>query len=102
MGRTELNEVVVVSADGARGLADGFDFDPRDGWQGAGKKLVLYFACDRNLIFQPLPLVFYLDELADGGSHGVEGLCQFTKLVALLHLYPVRKISLFNKLGCLI
>src|SRR5437879_6419404 len=99
---TELNEVVVVAADGACGLADGFDFYSRHGWQGAGKKLILDFPRDRNLILQPLPLVLYLDELADRGGHGVEGFCQFAQLVALLHLYPVGKISLFYKLGSLI
>src|SRR6266436_683619 len=33
MSRAELDEIVVVTADRARGFADGFDFDAGDFWQ---------------------------------------------------------------------
>src|SRR5947207_8087935 len=99
MRRTKLNEIIVVAADGPRGLADRFNLHSRDRWHSAWETLILHFPGDANLILQPLPFVFHLDELADGSRHRVECFGQFAELVALLHLYTVGEISLFNKLG---
>src|SRR5207249_12331917 len=99
MRRTKLNEIIVVAADGPRGPADSFSLHSRDRWQSAWEKLILHFPGDGSLILQPLPFVFHLAELADGSRHRVEWFGEFAELVALLHLYTVGGISLFNKLG---
>src|ERR1700687_165242 len=95
----ELNEVIVVAADGTRGLAYGFDFDSRDRWQGARKKLVLNFPGDGNLILKAAALVFLLDKISDRTGHFVERFAQLTQLVALLDLYAMREVHDLHVLG---
>src|SRR5437867_8054565 len=76
MRRAELNKVIVVAADGTRGLANGLNLDARHRRQSTRKKLVLHFASDGYLVLQAPALVFHFDELADGAGHPVERFAQ--------------------------
>src|SRR6267143_6995301 len=65
MRRAELDEIVIVAADGTSRFADGFDLHAGHRGQGAGKELVLNFAGDGNLILEALAFVLLFDEPAD-------------------------------------
>src|ERR1700732_4164467 len=71
MRGAELNEVVVVAADGARSFADGFDFNAGNVRQNSGKELVLHFPRDGNFVFEALALLLFFDQAADGTRHEV-------------------------------
>src|SRR5260370_9520266 len=97
-----VDGVMGGAGQGTRGLATVSNLDARHRWQGAWKKLVLNFPGDGNLILETAALVFFFDQRTDGVGHLVERFAELAQLVALLHLYPVGKISRFNKLGGLI
>src|SRR5258708_26406497 len=95
----ELDEVIVVTADGTRGLADGFDLNPRHGWQGTREELALNFPSNGNLILEAPALVFLFNELADRTGHLIEGFSQLTQLVAALDLHAMREVHGLHILG---
>src|SRR6266851_7330117 len=99
MSRTKLNEVIIVTADRTRGLADGLDFDSGDRWQSTGKELILDFTGDGNLVLQTLALVLFFYETADRTRHLIEGFAQLTQLISVLDLHAMRKISGLHILG---
>src|SRR5207249_2112712 len=99
MRRAELNKVIVVAADGTRGLANGLNLDARHRRQSTRKKLVLHFASDGYLVLQAPALVFHFDELADGAGHPVERFAQLAQLVAALNAHMVCQVARLHVLG---
>src|SRR6266481_394928 len=88
----QLNEVIVVAADRPCRFADGLNLNSRHRWQATGKKLVLHFSRDGDLILQAAALVFLFDELADRTGHSVERFSQLTQLVTTFDLDAMGKI----------
>src|SRR5271154_985503 len=68
----QLNKIVVIPADGARGLTDGFDFYPGNRGDLPGEKLILHFPGDGDFIFEALTTGFFVNQIADGTGHLVE------------------------------
>src|SRR6267154_972372 len=93
MRRAELNEVVVIAANGARSFAYSFNFDAGHLWQSSGKELVLHFARDRNFVFQTLTLLLLFDQAADRAGNQVEGFAEHAKLIATLDSHAMRQVA---------
>src|SRR5260370_38966812 len=93
MRRAELNEVVVIAANGARSFAYSLYFDAGHLWQGSGKELVLHFARDRNFVFQALALLLLFDQAADRAGHQVEGFAEHAELIATLDTHAMRQVA---------
>src|SRR5229473_3638875 len=69
MRGAQLNEVIVVAADGPCGLADGFDFNAGNGRQSAREKLVLDLAGDSNFVLETPALGLFFNQLTDRRGH---------------------------------
>src|SRR6266850_5515991 len=89
----ELNKIIVITADGARGFAYRFNFDAGHLWQSSRKELVLNFTCDRNFVFQPLALLLLFDQATDGASHQIERFAEHAQLIATLDTHAMRQVA---------
>src|ERR1700676_5504262 len=90
---TELNEIVVIAADGARGFADGFDFDTGNVRDLLRKKLILDFAGDGELALEALALLLFFDEVGDGPRHFIERIAEDAELIAMLDVDTMGEVS---------
>src|SRR5579859_6341964 len=98
--RAQLDEIVVIAADGARRLANGFQFHAGNARHLLRKELVLDLAGDGDFILQALALLLFVEQVADGARHFVEGLAQTPQLIHALDFYAVRPILIGHKLRC--
>src|SRR3981189_2233031 len=88
----ELNKIIVIPADGARGFAYRFNFDAGHLWQSSREELVLHLACDGNFVFQALALLLLFDQATDGAGHQIERFAEHAELIATLDAHPMRQV----------
>src|SRR5882757_7533486 len=95
----ELNKIIVIPADSARGFAYRFDFDAGHLWQSSRKELVLHFTGDGNFVFQPLALLLLFDQATDGAGHQIERFAEYAQLIATLDTHAMRQVASLHILG---
>src|SRR4029077_2126963 len=76
-------EIVIIPADNTRGADYCLDLHALNCRLFRGEKLPLYFACDGQLMLEPLALLLLADQLGNGLGHGIEGFPESAKLIVV-------------------
>ena len=68
----ERDEIIVITADRAGGLADAMKFQRLQSLWITREELRLHFLCDRKFAFEALLFLLFPEQTLEGFRHGIE------------------------------